>query len=49
VEYATDVLVSGATVRSATAGFSFRRLGTVSVKGRVEAVEICALDGLVSV
>lgn len=45
-DYATNILVSSATVAAASGKYHVRNLGTVTVKGRTEPVEIHALDGI---
>jgi adenylate cyclase len=45
-EFGTSILCSNATVRAAGAGFEFRELGPIQVKGRVEPVAVNEVLGL---
>lgn len=47
-EYATDILVSAATLSASTGIYRTRSLGSVLVKGRTEPVQIFALDDVES-
>jgi class 3 adenylate cyclase len=45
-EHGTAILASNATVRAAGAGFRFREIGAIHVKGRVEPVAVSEVVGL---
>ncbi|HWA50376.1 MAG TPA: adenylate/guanylate cyclase domain-containing protein [Dongiaceae bacterium] len=45
-EHGTAILASNATVRAAGAGFRFREIGAIHVKGRVEPVAVSEVLGL---